>query len=308
MGLTNIEWTASIGKDGEVVPGYSWSPWWGCVEVSPACDHCYARELDKRYGGKHWGKEAPRREMSTAHWKQPLAWDRAAARDGVRKRVFPSMCDPFEFRPLDENFGADLDRLRGDFWHLIESTPSLVWLLLTKRPQNIKRMFPDRWSGYTPENIWLGTTLENKAAVWRIEALRSVPAMVRFLSIEPLLEDLGTLDLTGIHWVIVGGESGHHARPMHPDWVRSVRDQCLAAKVPFFFKQWGEWGQYRRDLVQLGSPLTTAAGYSPRQLQVGTGLPMLRYGKKAAGRLLDGVEWSQFPKSFDPMLGEQPYA
>jgi protein gp37 len=149
-------------------------------------------------------------------------------------------------------------------------------------------------------NIWLGVSVENRGTKHRMDSLSATPARVRFLSLEPLLEDPGEINLTGIHWVIVGGESGPGARPMHPDWARSLRDQCRAAGVPFFFKQWGEW---LPEGVTKEPRLTTArhvwvsedgqlhAGYSGvRDVRV------WREGKKSAGALLDGREWKQFPE------------
>ncbi len=180
-------------------------------------------------------------------------------------------------------------------------------------------------------NVWLGVSVENRAQLQRIEALRRTPAAIRFLSLEPLLEDLGTIDLTGIHWVIVGGESGPNARPIHPDWVRSLRDQCLAAGVAFFFKQWGEWkpisemteaewqpyyvsnrkarpGQRQSDVDDLYGRRCTIPtssirfdgkhGNGPMMFEVidgHYGYQTFRVGKKAAGRSVDGQEWNQFP-------------
>lgn len=283
MGVTTIEWTSSRKPDGTIVPGYSWSPWWGCVEVSPACDNCYARELAKRYGHQVWGKDAERRELSDAHWKQPLIWNRKAEREGVRYRVFPSMCDPFEYRFGD----STLDICRARFWDLIDATPSIDWLLLTKRPENIRRMIPDRWSVSMPRNAQIGATVEDRPRMWRIESLRRVKAHVRFLSIEPLLEDLGVLNLDGIHQVIVGGESGHSARPMHPDWARSIRDQCIAAGVAYHFKQWGEY-----------QPLTRIDGVQEMPFgnyDTASRFGFIRKGKKKAGRILDGRTWDEMP-------------
>lgn len=133
-------------------------------------------------------------------------------------------------------------RWRDDAWHKIDQCRALDWMLLSKRPQNYIKMLPDEraglpaWGNGWP-HVWIGTTVEDRKRLVNIEHLRAVPAQVRFLSVEPLLEDLGTLNLDGIHLVIVGGESGAGARPMHPDWARSIRDQCAAAGVPFFMKQ-----------------------------------------------------------------------
>ena len=135
----------------------------------------------------------------------------------------------------------------------------------------------------TGVRVWLGVSVESPHHKDRIDALREVPAGVRFLSLEPLLADLGTLDLRGIDWVIVGGESSRNARPMHPDWVRSLRDQCQAAGVPFFFKQWGEWKPTEDPAVAAarGIPLAECMSF---------------VGKKAAGAMLDGREWREFPE------------
>lgn len=221
---SKIEWTDC-----------SFNPWWGCEHTSPACDHCYAEVASRRRGWKIWGKGGPRRFFGEKHWNEPRKWDRQAAADGVRRRVFcASMADVFEDR-------RDLDPWREKLWSLIEETPHLVGMLLTKRPQSILRMVPSRWGTTWPQNVWAGTTVENRiCAQKRIPHLLRVPAPVRFLSCEPLLEDLGRLELSGIGWVIIGGEGGSRARPMELAWVRSLRDQYIAASVPCFVKQLGE--------------------------------------------------------------------
>ena len=187
--------------------------------------------------------------MVNSDWDAPLRWDRAAATAGERRRVFPSLCDPFEDRP-------DLDRPRGFFLGLIRRTPHLDWLTLTKRPRNIKKLidrahvdidtfaWARRWlDGDPPANLWIGVSVEDQArADERIPTLLKIPAALRWLSVEPLLEPV---DLTpwlgsgGIGWVVVGGESGKGARPCDLAWVRSIRDQCKAAGVPVFVKQLG---------------------------------------------------------------------
>jgi protein gp37 len=211
----------------------TFNSWVGCVRIAPGCERCYAAALDARMGGNHWAGGTPR-TMSASYWKQPLRWDRKAAAEGTRKRVFcGSMCDWTDNRaPAGQ---------RERLWELIRATPNLDWQLLTKRAPNLKRCLPLDWGiGYP--NVWLGVTVENRShGLPRIEHLRRIPAKVRFLSVEPLLEDLGEIDLAGIHWVIVGGESGPHPRPMAIEWVDSLRRQCVAAEVPFFFKQWGGW-------------------------------------------------------------------
>lgn len=245
---SSIEWTT-----------HTFNPWWGCTKVSPGCDHCYAEAFDRRLGGAHWGKDAPRRPASESYWRKPLAWNESARKRGVRERVFcASMADVFD---ADAPPGA-LARL----WDTIRVTPALDWLLLTKRPGRIPRSLPKDW-GEGWANVWLGTTVEDQQrAEQRVLWLLDTPARVRFLSVEPLL---GPVDLTHIEmiapegnrpgawldalrghvkgpddmlgrridWVIAGSESGHGARPMHEDWVRSLRDQCQRAGVSFFYKQ-----------------------------------------------------------------------
>jgi len=194
------------------------------------------------------------------------------------------MADVFEAR-------ADLNRARSQLWNLIAATPSLDWLLLTKRPQNVAGMVP--WSGPWPTNVWLGTTVENqKYEELRIPHLIENQAVCRFLSCEPLL---GSLDLSPwirkkglLHWVIAGGESGALARPMHPDWALDLRDQCAKHKIAFHFKQWGHW-----------APMEQGNGHVLRQLVLESkrsGLVVLgRFKKKDAGRLLEGRTWDQVP-------------
>lgn len=258
MGETSIEWT-----------DYVFNPWWGCQRVSPGCEHCYAEAFAKRVGhGKRlpmiWGPQATagRKFFGDAHWREPTKWSAKAARDGVRRRVFcASMADVFEDRP-------ELVAPRERLFRVIDGTTSLDWLLLTKRPENVNRLVPSRqWGELSneglPANVWIGTTVEDqKRADERIPELLKVPARVRFLSCEPLLEAV-TLKLSEwgscfhegldgrddeadhracashLDWVIVGGESGNGARPFDLAWARSLRDQCAAARVSCFVKQIG---------------------------------------------------------------------
>lgn len=213
---SKIEWT-----------DHTFNPWVGCTKVSPACDHCYAEGWAERTGqSRLWGGE--RRRTTAANWRQPIKWNRDASASSERRKVFcASLADVF-----DNQVPAEW---RADLWSLVAATPRLNWLLLTKRPQNIAKMLPPDWHNGWP-NVWLGTTVENKAECRRINHLRHIPAAVRFLSCEPLLEEIEP-DMTGISWVICGGESGPGARLMNPAWARSLRDQCAAAGVPFFMKQ-----------------------------------------------------------------------
>jgi len=286
---TTIEWTDA-----------TWSPWEGCTKVSPGCNSCYAESMNRWLRkGENWGPGAPRREYSQAHWQKPLRWNDKAKAEGRRERVFPSVCDPFDNE-------VDRER-RADFFWLIRSTPYIDWLLLTKRIGNAARMLADLGITEPLPNVWLGATVVNQEEADRdVPKLVRVPARVRFLSMEPLLGPVNLLKLNAdarpvladLDWVICGGESGHGARPMHPDWASSLRDQCAAAGVPFLFKQWGEWLP-----VELPSDEECyAEDGSERALEgrihvqrVGH-QDMARIGKKAAGRLLDGVEHNGFPE------------
>jgi len=233
MGVaTEIAWTDS-----------TFNPWWGCERVSPGCQHCYAETFAKRTGNAVWGKSADRRRFGDKHWTEPLKWNRQAEKDGRRHLVFcASMADVFEDR-------ADHEPDRAQLWALIEATPFLTWQLLTKRPENVHLMVPQRWVfDRWPENVWLGTTVEDQQrANERIPHLLANDASVRFLSCEPLL---GTVLLApwlheGVGWVIVGGESGPKHRPLDLEDARIIRDECEEAGVPFFFKQVG--GQHPAD-------------------------------------------------------------
>jgi protein gp37 len=301
---THIEWCDS-----------TFNPWLGCTKLSMACDHCYAEAWANRYGQVEWGN-APRKLTSAGYWRQPLKWQRDAAafaaEHGRRRRVFcASLADVFD-NQVDPEWRVRL-------WTLIAETPDLDWLLLTKRPQNITKMLPPDWGKGWP-NVWLGTTIENQEeADRRIPEFLAVPAVVHFLSCEPLLGplQLRSIRIAGephgevhnplsgyssatpwgliakkipdrfglgrIDWVIAGGESGPEARPSHPDWFRELRDQCAAAYVPFLFKQWGEFVSVS-EVAGSGDHFKFADGATVRKI-----------GKKAAGRLLDGIEHNAFP-------------
>ena len=221
---------------------HTFNPWIGCEKVSPACDNCYAERDNKRYGRGELFTGAPPIRTSAAYWKKPLKWNRDAEASGKRQRVFcASWADVFDDRVPKQ--------WRLDLWALIAATPNLDWLILTKRPQNIMYMLPDDWNdGYT--NVWIGVTAENREqAVRRIPILRSIPAAVRFISCEPLLEDITPgLNLDGIHWVICGGESGYKARYMQHVPVLRLIKICRTAGVSFFMKQMGSaWDKTFKD-------------------------------------------------------------
>lgn len=288
---SNIEWT-----------DHTFNPWIGCQKVGPGCDYCYAEAWDGRGlqgQATRWGPDAARTRTGAANWNKPRAWNAAAAKSGKRARVFcASLADVFDNHP------SILPDWRSDLWRLIQATPHLDWLLLTKRPGNIERFLPAFMRPFP--NLWLGCTVVNQAEADRdIPKLLAVPAHVRFLSIEPML---GPIDLRGIwthcpthdfhsgfclgpcpdrrrlDWVICGGESGPNARPMHPDWARSLRDQCRAAFVAFHFKQWGE---YEAD--QIGPEDARSTSHPPGHVN------FRKVGKKMAGRKLDGRTWDELP-------------
>jgi protein gp37 len=275
---SKIEWTK-----------HTFNPWRGCTKVSAGCANCYAETLSNRNPAVlgEWGPNGTRVVAAEAQWKLPMKWDREAKAKGEHQRVFcASLADVFERwdGPMVDAAGRKLwatgpdgedgtteptgtpltmDRVRFRLWRLINRTPHLDWLLLTKRPENIMRMGPGEWCNphtaggpHWPANVWLGTSVEHQAAaVERIPHLLKVPAALRFLSLEPLL---GPVDLTsaldtidepgdrlemrrrGIHWCIVGGESGADARTCRVEWMRSLVEQCRAASVPCFMKQLGE--------------------------------------------------------------------
>lgn len=274
--LSGIAWTDA-----------TFNPWWGCTRVSPGCEHCYAESLATvRRKLPVWGVDAERKPMSEAYWREPLKWNRKAAAEGVRRRVFcASMADVFELPPTRNKQAIDVQQsARERLWKLIEDTPSLDWLLLTKRPENVARFAPWRamiaegrydnrpeW----PKNVWIGTTVEDqRRAEERIPWLIEIPAAIRFVSCEPLLEPVdlenvmsyylrratkrsgfdpvvlidalrghvkGPDDMLDarIDWVIVGGESGPDARPFDPAWARSIVRACRAAGAVPFVKQLG---------------------------------------------------------------------
>lgn len=246
---SRIEWTEQ-----------TWNPTVGCTKISAGCKHCYAETMAKRL-----------KAMGTPGYENGFALQLLPQRlQDPLKRKKPtiyfvnSMSDLFHERIPDAYIDQVLD--------VIGQTPHHTYQVLTKRAARMARYFRNRAA---PRNAWLGVSVENqKHGAPRIEHLRRVPAHIRFLSVEPLLEDVGNLNLAGIHWVIVGGESGPKARPMRQEWADSVRLQCEAQQVAFFFKQWGGWG---------------ADGQ--------------RRAKSANGRELNGKTWDQMPAAGMPVGG-----
>lgn len=236
-----IEWTEA-----------TWNPVTGCTKISPGCKHCYAERMAERLQAMGQRNYARGFELTVQpHMLElPLQWKKP-------QRVFVnSMSDLFHVDVPVEYIQQVFDVMSRAHWHRFQ--------VLTKRADRLRAVAPRlRW----PANVWMGVSVESSAYRHRIDDLRAVPAHTRFLSLEPLLGPLTALNLSGIDWVIVGGESGPGARPMDPAWVADLRDQCLVADVPFFFKQWG--GQ----------------------------------NKKVTGRVLDGREWNQMPDESPVVVG-----
>ncbi len=222
---SGIEWTEA-----------TWNPWHGCKRVSPGCAHCYMYREKRRYG-----QEPSAVVRSRTTFDSPLRW---------REPRLIFTCSWSDF------FIGEADGWRQEAWDVIRATPQHRYQILTKRPDQIASRLPGDWP---LENVWLGVSVENPRFYWRIASLRQVQCRLRFLSLEPLLAPMPSLPLEGISWVIVGGESGPGCRPMRADWVRDIRQRCIAAGVPFFFKQWG----------------------GPR--------------KDLGGRMLDGRTWGEMP-------------
>jgi protein gp37 len=234
---TSIEWTNA-----------TWNPVTGCTKISAGCDNCYAERFSERFRGVpgHPFESGFDLTLRPERLEQPLRWREP------RKIFVNSMSDLFH-KDLPKEFIARVfDTMEAAEWHSFQ--------VLTKRSTLMRNFLRGRYGTVAcPVHMWFGVSVEDGSKLSRVRHLQEAPAGVRFLSIEPLIGPIGKLNLAGIDWVIVGGESGPKARPMQPDWVRSIRDQCKAAGVAFFFKQWG--------------------GFRP----------------KAGGRQLDGREWNQFP-------------
>lgn len=216
MEFSNINWT-----------DHTWNPWVGRRHVSAECDHCYADFLVTKRMGKDFG--AVRR---TKTWRDPIKWNARAPelqeKLGRRVRVFCASLTDF--------FIQDADQSREEAWNVIRECANLDFLILTKRPRLIPSRLPADWDNGYP-NVWLGTTCGVRPSYPRIDDLRKIPAAVRFISAEPLLESLHDIDLAGIHWLIAGGESGSGFRPMKDEWALELRDRCREQGVAFHFKQ-----------------------------------------------------------------------
>jgi protein gp37 len=289
MNATKIEWADA-----------TWNPTSGCTAISEGCQNCWAKRMANRQRGRN-GYPADDPFRVTFHpdrLDEPLGWKKP-------RRIAVSL--------MGDLFHGDVpDEWIDKVFAIMTLATQHTFLVLTKRPERLAEYLasPDNyllvaggagdvsnrrvWPGWPLPNVWLGTSVENQqAADERIPWLMKCPVAVRFLSMEPLLgpvelssvpqrESLERYDGRPLDWVIVGGESGPGARPMHPDWVRSIRDQCQAASVPFFFKQWGEW-----------LPLDQGCGCNNSEVESDA---IAHVGKKAAGRLLDGRQWDEMPE------------
>jgi protein gp37 len=245
---------------------HSRSFWQGCTKVSVeaggggACDNCYAEARDKRlHRGVHWGAGAPRLEGLEAAARDIRAWNRAASKAGERRAVFVNQLSDF--------FDNEVPQEWRDFaFRVFKDCLALDFILLTKRPANVMKMVPPTWQTGFPENVRLGITVCNQAEADRdIPVLIGIPARCRFLSIEPQLGPINLVQATRgeiwrLHWVIQGGESGHHARHFDLAWARALRDQCKEARVPYFLKQIG-----MRPLLPLGHSIKDRAGADPAE-------------------------------------------
>lgn len=350
MGITKIEWA-----------DLTFNCWIGCAKVSPGCKFCYAEaDMDKRRKRAVWGACGTRSVTSYSYWQEALKWNREAQHEGVRKRVFcASLADVFEdftgqivdnkgnplWLPLiresfvdvlprmvtvDTGFPLTLSIIRMYLFKLMEATPWLDWLIVTKRPENAMSMVPKHWQTDWPVNVWMGVSVENQnEANNRIPYLLKIPAPIHFVSQEP---NLGLVDYTKIlvngkqmfgmdaeevtaelnalgdgadfefkiDWIIVGGESGEKARPMHPSWVLSVQQQCAEYDTHFFFKQWGEyaWGANGSDIKE-GKNLMfvyedgTIAGDIIEQGR--NAELMTKVGKHNSGALINGNIYRSIP-------------
>lgn len=253
MAETQIEWTDA-----------TWNPVAGCSIVSAGCKNCYAMNMARRLAAM----DVPKYKGLTRAVRSRVVWNGVVREDhdalhaplGWRKprKIFVnSMSDLFH----DSVSDAFIDAV----WDVMRRTPHHNYQILTKRPERMAKVLRRR---KVLANVWLGTSVENADAAVRIDVLRKVPAAIRFISFEPLIGPVGDVDLTGIHWAIVGGESGRHARPIKETWIDEIYDQCEAYDVAFFFKQWGTWGKDNK-----------------------------KRSKKANGREYRGRTWNEMPAS-----------
>jgi protein gp37 len=309
---SGIEWTSN-----------TWNPWIGCTKVSAGCAHCYAETLmDERYGKVQWGPHGTRVRTTSAYWRKPILWDVAAVTSRRRVRVFPSLCDPFEDwqGPIHDSKGDRLvingngvvlhvtekwepcwqerlltmDNLRAEMFALIDATPHLDWLLLTKRPENVLRMWPPLaeadGGGMFRSNVWIGTSVENQeTADERIPELVKCRELspVLWISYEPAIGPVQfALWLWALDWLICGGESGKDARPCNILWFGKVLAECRSARVPCFVKQLGARPFIGTDLGTEVDFCTDPKGGNWDEWPIG--LRVRQYPKTAGAQLKGG--------------------
>ncbi|UYN97273.1 MAG: DUF5131 family protein [Enhydrobacter sp.] len=253
MAETQIEWTDS-----------TWNPVAGCSIVTAGCTHCYAMEMAKRLEAMGIAKYVglTRKSGKRSVWTGVVREDRQALLLPYRwkkpRKVFVNSMSDLFHEKISDDFILDV-------WRVMRDTPHHNYQILTKRPERMAKFVAGKVRDVLP-NVWLGTSIENAGVVHRVEHLRAAPAVIRFISFEPLIGPVGLIDLTDIHWAIVGGESGKHARPIQEPWVDEIYSQCLNAGTAFFFKQWGTWGKDNQ-----------------------------RRSKKANGREYRGRTWDEMP-------------
>ncbi|MCY4428207.1 MAG: DUF5131 family protein [Halieaceae bacterium] len=259
MAETRIEWTDA-----------TWNPVAGCSIVSAGCTHCYAMQMAKRLEAMGVGKYAglTRQSGNNTIWNGVVKEDRDSLAlpnkwKKPRKIFVNSMSDLFHER-VSDTFIMDV-------WQVMHVTPRHNYQILTKRPERMAEIVSNKIKTVLP-NVWLGTSVENEDVVGRLEHLRQAPAVIRFISFEPLIGPVGRVDLAGIHWAIVGGESGRAARPVREEWIDEIHDQCIRHHTAFFFKQWGAWGKDNK-----------------------------RRSKKANGREYRGRTWDEMPVTLAAM-------
>jgi protein gp37 len=216
---------------------HTFNPWMGCEKVSAGCKHCYAELLTKNRMGLHlWGNPASTtRQVTKAPWQNVLQWNAVAEREGIRRKVFcASLCDVFEDHEVANS-------TRPRLWHLIRKCTALDWQLLTKRPERIASNLPNDWGPDGWPHVWLGTSVEDMRVASRVDHLRHIPAVVRFISYEPAIGPLDDLDIAGIDWIIYGGESGPGHRAEDKNWARVMHAKCSENGTAFFHKQSAGW-------------------------------------------------------------------
>jgi protein gp37 len=255
MAETQIEWTDA-----------TWNPVAGCSIISAGCTNCYAMEMASRLQAMQVEKYKglTRRSGRRTIWNGVVREDRVALEIPLRwkkpKKIFVNSMSDLFHEGVSDDFIMEV-------WNVMQVTPHHHYQVLTKRPERMGELVRSKFAEVLP-NVWLGTSIENAEVAARADALRTVPAAIRFISFEPLIGPVGAIDLRGIHWAIVGGESGRSARPIREEWIDEIYDRCFRYDTAFFFKQWGTWGKDNK-----------------------------RRSKKANGRVYRGQVWDEMPKA-----------